>query len=114
MSKERHKKYDVTFSNLLKTEVRKQQDHLCFSCGHQPQLLEIHHKLPQAMVKMFSDIGVLPNVIKGFAEYIKSPKNAVGLCHNCHKDWNIEAYNDALQHREDMIRGGDIFLRKGV
>lgn len=101
---------DVTFSPLIKEEIRREQQGYCFSCGVTPQLLEIHHKLPQFTIKKFQEIGVLPNVIDGFARYIRSKKNGVGLCHSCHEQWNYEGQQDTREHVREMLEGREYFI----
>jgi len=63
----------LAFSKELKKQVRKEQKGVCADCGEKPKKLEIHHIIPQSM---------------GGSD---TRDNAVGLCPNCHQEWDEKA-----------------------
>jgi 5-methylcytosine-specific restriction endonuclease McrA len=63
----------LAFSRRLKEEIRKKQDNVCASCGKKVKKLQIHHIIPQSMGGPDTE------------------DNAVGLCPNCHQEWDERA-----------------------
>jgi 5-methylcytosine-specific restriction endonuclease McrA len=63
----------LAFSRELKEKIREEQKGFCADCGLKPKKLEIHHIIPQSMGGPDTE------------------DNAVGLCPNCHQEWDERA-----------------------
>ena len=68
---------NLAFSESIKRRVRKEQGNICADC-HQPAFLEVHHKVPKS--RKGADIKL----------------NAVGLCSQCHGEWDRLAQEDGI------------------
>ena len=66
-----------SFSYETRMRVRREQHNLCADC-HRPAFLEIHHRVPQSM------------------NGANNRRNAVGLCHECHQEWDKLAKNEGV------------------
>lgn len=67
----------MAFSYGLKSRIRERQEYKCDCCGekvHKPSELQVHHRIPRAL---------------GGPDRIE---NAVGLCQDCHREVDREAF----------------------
>lgn len=71
----------MAFRKQIRFEVRRRQENICDCCGEKYVPLQTHHIKPESM--------------GGSSEKIE---NAVGLCQACHKQIDLETFNQGLSY----------------
>lgn len=69
----------MAFRKDIRYEVRRRQGNICDCCGEKVDKLQTHHRRPESLGGASSRI-----------------ENAVGVCQDCHKVLDVEAFQGTL------------------